>query len=831
MPRNPHFSLFHHVPVSTRMLRASFFGLCLAAAGCGDGGDNVVEQPPILPSISNVSVGDPTCPAGGVRVQVGADDNLDGDLDSDEVDQTSYVCNGTDMVGGEDDVLVRTVELDPGVECVAGGRRLDIGLDNGDGTGIQGNDTLEDDEVDTSFLDCNGTMTVVVTPPTGNAGSFVFDTHGGSSTAGSGGAAGTLRESASAEAVNSYLMLANTGTVDASCTVPTITVDLGDVPAVFTTSTTVAIVAPGDQAALPNGTVFARADDTGLYVWDATNMVANRVTGLRVAAGATLTLPLTNAYAAEGAGFSFGSDVDIEGTLTTAVGATRRGHLNISGRQVRLGAASSVDTAGAAGQDSGDVYFDAQQDLIALGAISTIGSAGVTGRNGGQVGLEASGAIHAGGTISTRGGAATGGAAGHGGSVYLEGGSRVICNSADITTDGGAADGDAGDGGDIRLGQDCLYGAPLEIRNSGDLRARGGNETGACASSCSGGDGGRIDVIASLGGGVSSSGSLDTRGGSSANGAGGAGDTISIRQGFAFEPTLAVVRYEITGNVTTFGGDGATGGGHGGDVYAANVGAVGSASRFLGYASALLDGGDGAVQGATAGSILLDPEMGGTDGGLGLFVHTDVSAHGGTGGTERGGDGGDIEFSPFVDGDVRVDGAPVQNFVVEGTVNLSGGDGAQAGSSGSIRAASGCNPERAVTGIEVAGTVMLNGGDAAQASGGDAGGLYLITARGAVSVSGTITARGGAGAMGSGGSFPGSIMFGIPASVSANFTASGGTGSVSGGDSYDVAILSVGTSTVTGTVTVTGGTGPTAVTGGAQGAVRVDTGTSCVGPT
>jgi hypothetical protein len=829
--RHPHFSLFHHVPFSTRTFRASLLGLCLAAVGCGDGADNVVEQPPILPSVSNVSVGDPTCPTGGVRVQVGADTNLDGDLDDDEVEQTSYVCNGTDMVGGEDDVLVRTVNLDPGIECVAGGRRLDIGLDNGDGTGIQGNDVLEDEEVDTSFLDCNGTMMVVVTPPTGNAGTFVFDTHGGSATGGTGGAAGSLRDDADTEFVNSYLMLASTGTVDATCTVPTVTLDLGDVPAAFAATTTVAIVAAADEAALPDGTVFGRTGDTGLYVWDATDMVANRATGLSVAAGATVTLPINNAYTPEGVGLFFDRDVDIAGTLTTTASASTRGHLEIGGRQVRLGAGSTLQTGGAADQNSGYVSVSAGQDLIALGAISTVGSAGASGRSGGSVRLAADGAVYAGGTINTSGGAATGGTGGDGGNVSLEGETRIICNSADITADGGAADGDAGDGGDIHFGEDCLYGIPLEIRNSGDLRTRGGSEAGTCDATCSGGEGGRIDFVAALSGGISSSGSHDTRGGNSANGQGGAGGVLNFRQGFTFEDTRGVARYEITGAVTTFGGDGATGGGHGGDVYTANHGAIGSATRFLGYASALMDGGDGTDAGGDAGSIVLSPEASETDGGLGFFVHTNVSAAGGTGGTGRGGNGGRIEFGPDIFNEVGVSGAPLQNFVVEGTINLSGGDGAQAGSGGSIVANSGCSPDPAVTGIEVAGTFTLDGGDASQSGGGTAGGLYLITARGTATVSGTISARGGVGAMGDGGYFPGSIVFGVPATVSAAFTAAGGMGSTTGGDTEDIAILSAGTSTVTGTVTVTAGAGPTAQTAGTQGSVRIDSGSTCVGPT
>lgn len=828
MKRHPHFALFHRISFSA--VPASLLGLCFLTA-CGSGSGTVADQPLVIPDVSAVSVGDPTCPAGGVRVDLGVDDNRDGDLDSDEIDSTSYVCNGTDMVGGEDNVLVRTVDLPLGdTECPAGGRRLDVGLDNGDGAGTADNDTLEDDEVDTSFLDCNGAMTVVVTPPTGTPGSFVLDTHGGAGENGAGGTAGTIEEDSSREVVDSHLMIANTGTVDASCTPPTLTLDLGAVPAEFTGDATVPVVDSAGEASLADGDIYLRDGNTGLFVWDDTNGVGRQATGLRVAADATVTFAHNNAYGPGGVGLGFAGDVDVVGSVTTLAAQGAKGYLEFGGRQVRFAATSSVDLRGSNGDSSGSLALYAQQDLLALGSIDTTGHSGTSGRNGGDVDLDAEGAVYTAGTIVTAGGDASSGTAGNGGSVEFEASTRLICNAADITTTGGDADGDAGDGGYINLGDDCIYSSTVAIRNTGDLVTRGGVESGSCVATCSGGNGGPITFIAVQSGSVASNATLDTRGGASANGGGGSGGELEVRPGAYFESVRAISIYEFSGNITTFGADGETGGGAGGPINIYNQGALGSATRFLGYASALLDGGDGAHGGGNAASIVFGPSMSRSTGGLGLYFYTDVSAIGGSGGDMGGGVGGSISFEPSIENEVSVGSAPVENVIITGTIDLSGGDGASsAGHGGSINAASGCSPQIAATGIRVGGTVTLDGGDASNASGARSGGIYLSTARGSAVVSATVHAVAGDGGDGVGGDFAGTSVFGVPARVTGAVTASGGEGSTQGGNAQDIAILSVGgPSVVTGTVTLTAGAGPTAQTGGNLGSVRIDTGTACV---
>jgi len=90
------------------------------------------------------------CASAGSRIDVGLDDDADGILDPAEVDGTSFVCNGVNGVNGHD-TLVRTTVEPAGVNCAAGGTRVDQGLDdNADGA-------LGASEIDSTSFVCNGT--------------------------------------------------------------------------------------------------------------------------------------------------------------------------------------------------------------------------------------------------------------------------------------------------------------------------------------------------------------------------------------------------------------------------------------------------------------------------------------------------------------------------------------------------------------------------------------------------------------------------------------------------------------------------------------------------
>lgn len=97
------------------------------------------------------------CAHGGSRVETGVDYSNNGVLDADEVEQTTFVCNGTPGTDGISTVVV-TDDL-VGTECDAfgnGGTRVRTGLDNGDAMGIAGDGILQDGEVDATTYVCNG---------------------------------------------------------------------------------------------------------------------------------------------------------------------------------------------------------------------------------------------------------------------------------------------------------------------------------------------------------------------------------------------------------------------------------------------------------------------------------------------------------------------------------------------------------------------------------------------------------------------------------------------------------------------------------------------------
>lgn len=85
------------------------------------------------------------CAEGGLRIDVGLDDDRDGVLSDAEVEATSYVCDQPDGLAGRSH-LIRTSTLAPG--CETSGLTLESGLDDDrDGT-------LDDAEVDVSRVLC-----------------------------------------------------------------------------------------------------------------------------------------------------------------------------------------------------------------------------------------------------------------------------------------------------------------------------------------------------------------------------------------------------------------------------------------------------------------------------------------------------------------------------------------------------------------------------------------------------------------------------------------------------------------------------------------------------
>ena len=91
------------------------------------------------------------CTEGGVSISIGQDLNTNGILDESEVISISYVCNGSAGTGTNGLSLVaRTSAENPGDNCEYGGTLVEIGAD------ANGNLTLDDEEVQTTYFVCNG---------------------------------------------------------------------------------------------------------------------------------------------------------------------------------------------------------------------------------------------------------------------------------------------------------------------------------------------------------------------------------------------------------------------------------------------------------------------------------------------------------------------------------------------------------------------------------------------------------------------------------------------------------------------------------------------------
>lgn len=107
-----------------RILPGPALAAVLLAACAGDTGNTALVRTSAEPAGAN-------CPNGGTKLETGVDSNMNGTLDSSEVNaaQTSYICNGASST-----TLVTTSPEPAGANCPAGGVKIESGVDaNGDG--------------------------------------------------------------------------------------------------------------------------------------------------------------------------------------------------------------------------------------------------------------------------------------------------------------------------------------------------------------------------------------------------------------------------------------------------------------------------------------------------------------------------------------------------------------------------------------------------------------------------------------------------------------------------------------------------------------------------
>lgn len=106
------------------------------------------------------------CANGGVRIESGLDDNMDGVLQASEVDVTSFACDGAGGADGRNGSAVRIADEPAGANCALGGTRIETGADT------DANGQLDDDEVSNTRYVCDGeataTLVSLTTEPSGS---------------------------------------------------------------------------------------------------------------------------------------------------------------------------------------------------------------------------------------------------------------------------------------------------------------------------------------------------------------------------------------------------------------------------------------------------------------------------------------------------------------------------------------------------------------------------------------------------------------------------------------------------------------------------------------
>ncbi len=749
--------------VRTRALFAEAWPLlavALALSACKGGKDPLVELSPI-------AAGD-DCADGGYLVAVGVDADRDGQLSADEITGSEIVCSGANGAQGDHGTITSTTALDVGdADCPYGGLRLDAGTDDGAGGGVADDGILQEGEIATTELLCNGEPAVTVRdmePPAGPAGAFVADLSGGAGTAESGGQGGSLALRFGNGPGGGGVKLFATGVAESPVAFPsTLTAYLGGAPVIVTASTTV-VLDPATST-LADGALHMWTNDHRLYRWDDAGDAGVAVSGLRVAAGATLTLPM-NAPGSSRAILELPFDLHLAGTLTTTDGSGGKVDLAANVGNWVGEATGRVDLAGAAGVDGRQLFVSASRcpnnltgcggavfnraQIDASGGDAASGAGGV----GGYVYLESEIGTYNLGSIDASGGDATAGNGGNAGEVALDVELGAILNGGDVHVRGGNGVARGGYGGEAYF----YSGSSGYVVNTGDVDARGGS-TQPCAdqTTCYAGNAG--GVYAYLYSAVFvNTGNVDGRGGDApltanptdAYAYAGAGGYLyvyvsSFGSGWWGSRVLHG-DIQVSGDLAFGGGDGGFGGSGGWIDVRHNPYEVTGDQQivFYGYPEVDASGGDG-QRGGDGGVIGVSTNYGyDVTGGYtpgGFVVNTaDLDASGGAGATANGGAGGEVFLGTddyfFTDWSVLVN---------DGDIDARGGPSASVGNGGF----GGDVVLWGIAGVTNRGAIDVSG--AAGGWGGYGGSAQLLSDQGRVDNVGALTSHGGAGTLFGGG--------------------------------------------------------------------------------
>jgi hypothetical protein len=130
-------------------MRTSVIPIMLSILSACAGAPSLLRVDPLAPGGE--------CPAGGVTVQTGVDDNDNGELDAAEVDSSQAICDGEDGAAS----LVRLVDEPAGGNCPYGGTEIQTGVDDDrDGQ-------LDASEIDDVAYTCAARATLTIVTPEG----------------------------------------------------------------------------------------------------------------------------------------------------------------------------------------------------------------------------------------------------------------------------------------------------------------------------------------------------------------------------------------------------------------------------------------------------------------------------------------------------------------------------------------------------------------------------------------------------------------------------------------------------------------------------------------
>jgi len=150
-----------------KMSKTFIFGCIAMVTACSGGGneggnseDPTTFSSSVFIKTALVEPGE-QCPNGGITVESGLDSNNNKILDADEIVETQIVCHGVDGTTGTNgsngvdgsnglNGLISVSDEPVGANCGAGGKKIDVGLDNNE------NNALDTDEITSTQYVCHG---------------------------------------------------------------------------------------------------------------------------------------------------------------------------------------------------------------------------------------------------------------------------------------------------------------------------------------------------------------------------------------------------------------------------------------------------------------------------------------------------------------------------------------------------------------------------------------------------------------------------------------------------------------------------------------------------